>query len=517
MERVPGRTSGLFAALLVTAGAVAGCSGDAPSPAPPDPPVSASEAVVGLRLGDCGDLIDLSVVSLPADRADRLTFSCGTLQVPLDHDQPGGEHLGIKLVRIRDATQHDRIGSLVLNPGGPGESGLEYAPYWASWLPDEILERFDIVTYDPRGVGRSGGFNCPPIPEDSEPTVIADIRTAAGYAAASKILREQAASCLGELGADRIRVIGTVATARDLDLLRKALGDEQLTYAGFSYGAKLGAEYARQFPDRVRAVVLDGPSHPRHDQIAITERQAATFESAFNAWADGCAERLSCEPLGDPRELVTKLMARARDMPIPSGRPVDDLPATDTDVISIILSLLRFEASWPTLDDVLAEAAQGDSGSLHEVLDQQVGRQPDPDLPERRDSQLVINCTDAEPGPSKSAIVHAARRMTAAYPIVGKALSFWLFGCKYWLGERDLLPVPKDVGAPPILVVGSRYDPVTPYTGAVAMARILGSGHMLTWDGHTHTAYGQTDCVTRAVDAYLLDLTLPEDGTVCPA
>jgi pimeloyl-ACP methyl ester carboxylesterase len=107
--------------------------------------------------------------------------------------------------------------------------------------------------------------------------------------------------------------------------------------------------------------------------------------------------------------------------------------------------------------------------------------------------------------------------MTAAYPVVGKALSFWLFGCKYWLGERDLLPVPRDVGAPPILVVGSRYDPVTPYTGAVAMARTLGSGHLLTWDGHTHTAYGQTDCVTRAVDAYLLDLTLPENGTVCPA
>jgi pimeloyl-ACP methyl ester carboxylesterase len=517
MRRVPGRTSGSVAALLLSVATATACSGDASTPARPEPSVSRGDAVEGLRFGDCGDVIDLSVVGLPADRADRLTFSCGTLRVPLDHARPGGQQLGIQVVRIRDATQHDRIGSLVMNPGGPGQSGVDYVPSWAAWLPDEILARFDVVTYDPRGVARSGGFNCPAIPEDSEPTVLADIRTKRGYAFARKVSEEQATSCLGELGADRIGHIGTVATARDMDLLRQALGDERLTFVGFSYGAKLGAEYARQFPDRIRALVLDSPSDPGHDPIGIVERQATTFEEAFNAWADGCAERPSCDRLGDARELVRRLMARARRMPIPSGRPGDDVPASDTTVISVILALLRFESFWPTLDDVLGEAALGDSGSLQEVLEQQVGIQRDPEKPEPGDAQLTINCTDAAPGPAKGAIQRAARRIMAANPVVGKAVSFWLVGCKYWLGDRDILPVPRDVGAPPILVLGSRHDPVTPYTGAVAMARILGSGHLLTWNGKTHTSYGQSACVNSIVDRYLLDLRLPAEGTVCPA
>ncbi|MEO6509613.1 MAG: alpha/beta hydrolase [Nocardioides sp.] len=479
---------------------------------------SGSEGVEGLVFGPCGDLLDpVSIDQLPAERADRLSFECGVLDVPIDHDAPDGEHLGIAVVRIRDSSQTDRIGSLVMNPGGPGNPGLGFAPYWASWLPEEVLERFDVVTFDPRGVGASGGFNCPAIPQDAEPEVLADLVSPSGYAFTVEVSKAQAASCLEELGTERAAQINTQATAQDMDLLREALGDERLTYLGFSYGAKLGAEYARAFPDRIRALVLDAPTHPRDDPIAIIERQVAAFEAAYDSWVDNCPERPSCKLNGDdPRAFVDGLMARARESPIPSGRSVGDVPASDATIMSAITASLYYEQFWGILDEALGEAALGDSGSLREAIDNWLGRVHDPEQPETPDANLVINCTDARPGPGKQAILAAARRLSTRFPMFGTYGQGWLVGCKYWTGERHALPVPRAVGAPPIVVVGTRHDPATPYAGAVAMAKTLGSGHLLTWEGHTHTAYGQTDCITEAVDAYLVDLVVPPAGTTCP-
>ena len=190
----------------------------------------------------------------------------------------------------------------------------------------------------------------------------------------------------------------------------------------------------------------------------------------------------------------------------PSGRR---RPGVGRDIASAITGLLYSDLSWGFLDDALAEAALGDSGSLHEAIDNFLGRVHDPEQPEAPDANLVINCSDARPGPPKRAILAAARRLEATYPVFGRYGAGWLVGCKYWTGVRHVLPVPETSGAPPIVVVGTRHDPATPYAGAVAMAQILGSGHLLTWEGFTHTAYGQTECITEAVDAYLLDLTVP--------
>ena len=191
MARGWGSTTGAVV-LLATVQLTGACTAGEPSGTPSDPVVSGSEAVEGLRFGECGDLIDPArFAQLPTERAQRLTFECGTLDVPLDHDNPAGEHLGVRVVRIRDSAQSDRIGALVMNPGRPGQSGFEYAPFWASWLPDEVLERFDVVTFDPRGVGFSGGFNCPAIPQDSEPEVLADLLSPEGYAFAVEVRRRR--------------------------------------------------------------------------------------------------------------------------------------------------------------------------------------------------------------------------------------------------------------------------------------------------------------------------------------
>ena len=293
-----------------------------------------------------------------------------------------------------------------------------------------------------------------------------------------------------------------------MDLLREALGDETFTYLGFSYGAKLGAEYARQFPDRVRALVLDAPSDPDVGPVRITERQVAGFEHSFESWVDGCADD-PCDRLGGDATLVDLLSGRR--VPSPAGvRPAATIMAATS-------ALLVAEQSWSYLDDALAEAALGDSGSLHEAIDNWYGRVDDPAEPETMDAQLVINCNDAAPGPPRRVIRSVARRLAEQYPVYGQYGAGWLLGCKYWAVERHVLPTPSAPTAPPIVVVGTRHDPATPYAGAVALAKVLGSGHLLTWEGETHTAYGQTDCVTEAVDAYLVDLVVPEDGTVCPA
>jgi pimeloyl-ACP methyl ester carboxylesterase len=343
-----------------------------------------------------------------------------------------------------------------------------------------------------------------------------DLLTPEGWAYAAQVHRAGSSSCIEELGEDRAGRYGTVAAAHDLDLLREAVGDDQLTFVGFSYGAKLGAEYARQFPDHVRAVVLDGPSHPAGDPIQIVERQVAGFEAALHSWADDCPHRPTCERIGDdPVGFVRGLMDRAREFPIPSGRPQGDPAASDGDVISGLAALLKYQQSWPVLDDALAEMALGDSGTLREVIELGFGGGDDAPYDER-DANLVINCTDARPGPAEASILRSARGLREDYPVFGLAGAWWLVGCKYWEGERAVLPVPQDVPAPPIVVVGTRHDAATPYSGAVAMARFLGSGHLLTWEGYTHTAYLQTPCITQAVDAYLVELAVPAKGTTCP-
>jgi pimeloyl-ACP methyl ester carboxylesterase len=490
----------LAVAMVLAFTAVPGCSNDKPS---------------GLVFGSCEGSVDLADPALSAERRAQLDFGCATLKVPVDHDEPGGAALGMRVVRVRAKNQHDRIGSLVLNFGGPGQSGVERMSSWPGRVSAGVLERFDLVSFDPRGVGQSEGVRCRPQDPPSEPDH--DLLTPAGFAAQVAQTSIFVGECTHALGA-RAALLSTEQTARDIEALRVALGDEQLTYVGLSYGAKLGAEYVRRFPDQVRAAVLDAPSDPRADPVAVHERQIAGFEASFADYAAACGTRATCRSLGaPPRQVLADLVRGAALNPIPTGKPGDDREARPSDLLLGVVSFLYDDDTWPALDQSLREARDdGDSTAFFEVADA-FNPPPVEGRGDSRHASFVINCNDTAAGVPTEAVVRASlARMVKADPVFGSWGGYGLFGCQYWQPERSPLALPTSAAGPQTLVVGTVHDPATPYAGAVALAEVMGA-RLLTWEGAGHTAVTQTACIDRWVDAYLIDRVLPPTQTRCAA
>ncbi|MDQ3475781.1 MAG: alpha/beta hydrolase, partial [Actinomycetota bacterium] len=291
----------------------------APESELPAPPVPSAPPVDDISWEDCTDNVE-SAVGGQLDRP--LTFECGTTLVPKDYDDPTDGEYELFLLRGVSPEQTDRIGSLLVNPGGPGGSGVNTAIGLALSLPMELLARFDIVGFDPRGVGLSSPVECLSASfkdeiNAAEPTP----RTPQEVDEALDLSEEVGDGCEDKYG-DELGNFNTTYTARDMDRLREALGDEQLTYLGYSYGTTLGSTYAELFPDRVRALVLDGAVDPSKDDLESSEGQAAGFEQAFDAFAADCAAQGAACPAGpDPRALVYELLEVAEPAPIPSSGP----------------------------------------------------------------------------------------------------------------------------------------------------------------------------------------------------
>jgi pimeloyl-ACP methyl ester carboxylesterase len=487
------RPSGAAAALVAAALGLTSCTS------------SPSEESASIEWGDCAGVTDVHAAELPAERLARLEFRCGTVDVDLDPARAEAGTLAVQLIRI-----HQGDGAkepLLLIAGGPGQSGVEYALVATGLLPEALLDRFDLIGFDPRGVGHSQQISC--AHKDLDPPGKPDLQTPAGYAQAAARMRAQNDECATALGT-KAALFHTTATAVDIDRIRSALDQPALTYLGWSYGAKLGAEYARLYPDKVRAAVLDAPSNPRTTWIETVERQVAGFEDAFDQFTAWCATEDRCARLGAVRAFVTDLVRRAEKSPIPSGRPGDDVPTYAIDVVDAVVSAMYDDARWPDLADGLAEAADGDSGTLRDLVD---AVRPGDAV---SDAQLVINCNDSAPGPTETEIKAAGARFTKQFPLFGSWLSWLLFGCTFWQPARHTLQPPVAATEHPILVVGTRHDPATPYSGAVAMATSLGTAQLLTWEGQGHGAVGRNDCITGHVTDYLTSLKIPPQNTHCP-
>ena len=478
------------------------------APTPSAPPVD------DISWEDCTDNVESAV----GEELERpMTFECGTTLVPKDYDEPTDGEYELFLLRGVSSEQTDRIGSLLVNPGGPGGSGVNTAIGLALSLPLELLARFDIVGFDPRGVGLSSPVECLSASfkdeiNAAEPTP----RTPQEVDEALDLSEEVGDGCEDKYG-DELGNFNTTYTARDMDRLREALGDEQLTYLGYSYGTTLGSTYAELFPDRVRALVLDGAVDPSKDDLESSEGQAAGFEQAFDAFAADCeAQGAACPAGPDPRALVYELLEVAEPAPIPSSGP-GGRSATDGLVFLGVLGALYSQDAWPDLAKALATAQAGDSVGVLELADGYTGRLDDGTYPNLIDANIAINCADSDQSFTANEVRGYIAEWDLSYPLYGAALASGLLTCTLWEATRHPLPERDAAGSAPILVIGTEGDPATPYEGAVTMAEQLEAGVLLTWEGEGHTAFPKTDCITDAVVEYLVDLVAPDDGTTCPA
>jgi pimeloyl-ACP methyl ester carboxylesterase len=451
----------------------------------------------------------------PADWADCDTptgFECASIEVPLDHAEPAGPTIPIALIR-RPATGDDRIGSVVFNPGGPGGSGLKYLELAVLGIPGEVADRFDLVSFDPRGVGASAAVRCELVRDDGVHLVADDDRATWEALRAEQV--DQAETCT-TTPAGIAAHLGTNAAARDLDLIRAAIGDEQLTYVGFSYGTRLGAAYAELFPDRIRALVLDGAVSPSTDFAALAADQGAAFDAALVAFAAACDADADCllRELGPTLDVIAAVRDEIREV----GTFETDEPAralTPGELDLGIVSALYSQAAWPFLAQAIYLADTVADGTLFQVLtDLYLGRQLDGTYTNQIEAGNFINCADDSARPALDEVWAEADAIADGSEHFGELLRA-SFGCVGTPDPIDPLRLGRAAGAPPILVIGTTGDPATPYEWATQLAEFLDSGVLYTVEGEGHTAYTSIECVTAVVNDYLIELTVPDPGGSC--
>lgn len=443
-------------------------------------------------------------------------LECGWLEVPVDYDDPEGDTLELRVSRDPADEPDERVGSLLTNPGGPGASGAEfiaYAPFGRA-----LTDRFDVVGWDPRGTGESSPIDCLTDEELDEYLAYSpDLDTPAGQAGVVEWEERFGEGCEA-LSGDLVNHVSTVETARDMDVLRAALGDEQTHYLGFSYGTTLGAVYATYFPERSERLVLDGATDPNLGRVDGSLSQIAGFETAWDNYVADCVED-GC-PLGGSAEevdaAVAGLMESLLAQPIDSGDP--ERPLTQSLAETGVQAALYGEDNWPFLTTGLSEALEGDGETLLLLADFYADRDTDGTYSSNlMEAFYAISCLDDPTSLSPQESAQYADDFVAASPTFGDGGEYGLGWCSAYPGRQAEEPLEvTGAGAAPVVVIGTTGDPATPYEEAVAMASTLESGVLLTREGEGHTAYGQgNECIDEAVEAFLLEGEVPEDGTVC--
>jgi pimeloyl-ACP methyl ester carboxylesterase len=449
------------------------------------------------------------------------SFQCADLVVPLDYAQPSGSTLKIALLRLKASDPSARLGSLVVDPGGPGGSGVDFARSARAIFDDSIRAHFDIVGLDPRGVQRSDPVTCLGdkaldqfLAVDVTPTTPADV------AAIDASAKGFAVACRAKTG-PILAHMSTEEAAKDLDVLRAALGEKTLDYFGFSYGTELGATYADLFPTNVGRMVLDGAVDPRLDNTELAHQQLKGFERALARFVADCDTQSDC-PLtagtAPGLDQIRRLLASMSSKALPTDDPAR--PLTEALAANAILSYLYFPAygDWDQLRVGLADALHGDGTTLLHMLDDREDRNSAGHYTTNAlAAYTAVTALDSGDRPTNAQMATLAQQWSQEAPIFGATFAWSLATYQYW-------PVPATghphavhaAGAPPILVLGTTYDPATPYPWAQSLAKQLSSGVLLTWIGDGHTAYGTgSDCVDGAVDRYLTRGTTPAAGTVC--
>ncbi|WP_031077541.1 alpha/beta hydrolase [Streptomyces sp. NRRL S-118] len=447
-------------------------------------------------------------------------FECATLRAPLDYAKPDGEQVKLAVSRARATGPGKRIGSLLVNPGGPGGSAVGFLQGYAGiGYPAPVRARYDMVAIDPRGVARSEPVECLDGPEMDAYTQVDQTPDGPGETDLLTASYQRFARGCAKRSGRILPHVSTVETARDMDILRAVLGDKKLHYVGASYGTFLGATYAELFPSRTGRLVLDGAMDPSLPTSELNRDQTAGFQRAFESFAADCVEQPDC-PLGtrSPADAATRLKAffkRLDAHPVPTGerRPLGEALAT-TGVIAAMYD----ESAWPQLRDALTRAMKGEGAALLALADSYYERESDGTYSNLMYANAAVNCLDQAPaftGPDE--VTRALPAFEKASPVFGRGLAWASLSCAGWPAEPTGAPHRIEArGAAPILVVGTTRDPATPYKWAQALAGQLATGTLLTYEGDGHTAYGRgSDCIDTAINTYLLQGTVPPDGKRC--
>jgi pimeloyl-ACP methyl ester carboxylesterase len=463
---------------------------------------------VPLRWRDCGD-----------------DFRCATVRVPRDHDAPQEGTIALSVIKKPATGPGPPTGTVFTNPGGPGGSGVDFLRSAADIFAG-VNDRYDIVSWDPRGTAGSEPVDClTPAQRDARWPITPAFPTLAQLGMIDFLADGLIAGCIAADTGENLATFTTENTARDLDRLRAAVGDERLTYLGFSYGTYLGATYAALFPDRSRALVLDGALDPQRYTSAPLENlreQSVAFDVALNRFFAWCETSPICGFEGG-RAAFDRLLADAGTRPLPATASGDPRPVLQQDVQNGAVLPLYARQLWPLLGDALTLAQAGDGSLLLLISDAARGRGDDGGYVRGVDAFVQTSCVDLEYPASREAFEEAGRRAAQEAPLFGLANNWTEAGPGWVCAEWPVEPDDRFAGpftyvseALPVLVVGTTFDPATPYAGALALTAQLGRAELLTMDGDGHTAYGgNSPCIDGAVDAYLETLALPPPGTVC--
>jgi pimeloyl-ACP methyl ester carboxylesterase len=432
-------------------------------------------------------------------------FQCATLAVPIDYSKLSTGTFEIALLKY-EARTSKKIGSLIVNPGGPGGSGVDYA-YAAEYIfSPAILDRYDIVGFDPRGVSRSAPIRCLNDEEldtnnnsDSKPDnekefqqLISDTKK---YVEICKDKNKHLTS------------YSTANVARDMDILREVVGDKQLNYMGKSYGTYLGTLYAHFFPEKVGKVVLDGAVDPTISNFQQALTQAVGFDHAFTSFAKNCSTKANCPlPAGEGAAIaeMQNLFEIAAKNPLPTKSSKRSLSETMM-VLGTASAMYESETGWPKLRKAIGQAQKGNGDEFLKLADEYTGRQSDGSYPNNEfDSGAVIDCLDVDEPRTVAQIKSDAKVFAEEAPLFGPYLAYGGLTCKYFEQSQEVTIIPTKTDIP-IVVIGTTGDPATPYEWAKGLSNLLTNSHLISLTGEGHTGQGQGNaCVDDQIDDFYL-------------
>jgi pimeloyl-ACP methyl ester carboxylesterase len=447
------------------------------------------------------------------DGSTNTEVECGNIEVPFDYADPEQGSFVLYIKKHNAANPADRIGSMMVNPGGPGFGGSSLADDAEYYFSQDLIDRFDIIAWDPRGTGESTpavncvdtfdeyfGLDSPPeTPEEKQALIDA-----------SQAFNDKCAENSGTI----LPFISTKASAQDINSLRLALGEEKVSFFGFSYGSELGTTWATMFPETVRAIVVDGAVDPTASSIQEGMSQAKGFEGQLATFLKQCSERTTCEfhNNGDAEAAFDKLVLDIDAKPLEVSK--DRTLVTQGVLFTAVAQAMYSDYYWPQLSEALSAAQGGDGKGILQLYDDYYQRKDDGTYGNELEAFLAISCLDDPGATSTEEVDSHIEDFIAAAPRLGGNFAYG-YSCALWPVKQATKVNITGKGAGPIVVVGTTGDAATPLSSTRKMAQGLEQGILIVVDANQHTGYGANSCVVKAVDDYLIKLTVPANETTC--